>query len=189
MDEQQTGGWVEFGERTLYESRWVRLGLRDVRSPGGERFGYHVAHFPRIALALLLNPAGEVLLLWRYRLPIRRWGYELPGGLVEPDENPGAAAMRETVEETGWLPTGEATRLIEFEPLPGNVTAPMQVFLWRSFERVGEPTDPEEAGRVEWVPLSRAVELAGRDELLGAATAAALLYLHATTSGVAQSGG
>jgi ADP-ribose pyrophosphatase len=64
--------------------------------------------------------------------------------------------------------------------LPGNVTAPMDVYLWREFERVGEPTDAEEVGRVEWVPLARVPELAARGELLGAGTLVALLYFLAS---------
>jgi 8-oxo-dGTP pyrophosphatase MutT (NUDIX family) len=82
-------------------------------------------------------------------------GYELPGGLVEDDETPAEAAARETLEESGWAPAGEPARLIGFEPLPANVTAPMEVFVWRSFERAGEPSDPQEAARVDRVPLSR----------------------------------
>jgi ADP-ribose pyrophosphatase len=176
----QRGAWSSFGEQTIYQYWWLRLDVVDVEAPGGDRFGYHVVRLARIALAVLLDPVGEVLMLWRYRFPTRRWGFELPGGIVEEGETSAVAAGRETLEESGWAPVGEPARLIGFEPLPGNVTAPMEVFVWRSFERVGEPSDPQEAARVEWVPLSRVVELAGRGELLGAATTAALLYLHAT---------
>ena len=52
----------------------------------------------------------------------------------------------------------------------------MDVYLWLTFEHVGEPTDTEEAGRVDWVPLARVTDLAGRGELLGADTLVALLY-------------
>ena len=52
----------------------------------------------------------------------------------------------------------------------------MDVFLWREFEHVGEPTDTEEVGRLEWVPLSRVPDLAARGELLGSGTLVALLY-------------
>ena len=57
------------------------------------------------------------------------------------------------MEESGWAPVGEPEKLISFEPLPGNVTAPVDVFLWRRAEQVGEPTDTEEVGRLEWVPM------------------------------------
>jgi 8-oxo-dGTP pyrophosphatase MutT (NUDIX family) len=144
--------WTSFGEQTIYACRWLRLDVVDVEAPGGDRFDYHVVRLDRIALAILLNAADEVLMLWRYRFPIDRWGYELPGGLVEDGETPTAAAARETLEESGWAPAGKPARLIGFEPLPGNVTAPMEVFVWRTFERAGEPSDP---ARVDWVPLSR----------------------------------
>ena len=185
---EERGAWRTFGERPIYDSRWVRLGLVDVEAPHGKRWEYHVVHLPRIAIALIVNePAGEVLMLWRYRFATEQWGYELLGGLVEEGEGSAATAAREAAEESGWAPIGEPERLISFEPLPGNVTAPMDVYLWREFERVGEPTDAEEAGRVEWVPLSRVTELAARGELLGAGTLVALLY-YLTSRGVSVGG-
>ena len=172
-----TAAWRTFGERTIYDNRWVRLGLADVEAPNGERWEYHVVHLARIAIALIVNEAaGGVLMLWRYRFATEQWGYELLGGLVDEGEESAATAAREAAEESGWAPVGEPEKLISFEPLPGNVTAPMDVYLWREFEQVGEPTDAEEAGRVEWVPLSRVTELAARGELLGAGTLVALLY-------------
>lgn len=177
---EQHSSWRTYGERTIYDSRWVRLGLVDVEAPTGERWEYHVVHLPRIAVALLVNHADEVLMLWRYRFATDQWGYELLGGLVDEGERAEGTAAREAAEESGWAPVGPGEKLISFEPLPGNVTARMDVFMWRSFERVGEPTDAEEAGRVEWVPLARVPELAARGELLGAGTLVALLYFLAS---------
>lgn len=170
------GAWRTFGERTIYDNRWVRLGLVDVEAPNGERWDYHVVHFDRIAIAMIVNDADEVLMLWRYRFAIDQWGYELLGGLVEDGEEAAATAAREAAEESGWAPVGDPEPLISFEPLPGNVTAPVDVFLWRQAERIGEPTDTEEVGRVEWVPLSRVLELAGSGQLLGSGAVVPLLY-------------
>jgi 8-oxo-dGTP pyrophosphatase MutT (NUDIX family) len=163
------GVWRTFGEKTVYDSRpWVRVALVDVEAPDGERWDYHGVHFGRIAVAMIVDEdADTVLMLRRYRFPTDQWGYELLGGLVEDGEEPAATAAREAVEESGWSPVGSPEELIGFEPLPGNVTAPMSVYLWRQAERVGEPTDTEEVGRVEWVPLARVPELARRGELLG----------------------
>jgi hypothetical protein len=49
------------------------------------------------------------------------------------------------------------------------------VYLFRGVEKVGEPTDTEEAGRLEWVPLERVRELVQRNELLGGGTLIAVL--------------
>lgn len=170
------GEWRTFGERLLYDNRWVRLGLVDVEAPNGERWEYHVVHLGRIAIALIVNDADEVLMLWRYRFPTQQWGYELLGGLVDEGEEAAATAAREAAEESGWQPVGEPEKLISFEPLPGQATAPIDVYLWRQAKQIGEPTDTEETGRVEWVPLSRVIELAQRQELLGSGTLVALFY-------------
>ncbi|MGQ0842257.1 NUDIX domain-containing protein [Actinokineospora sp.] len=170
------GAWQTFGERLVYDNRWVKLGLVDVQAPNGERWDYHVVHLDRIAIALIVDDQERALMLWRYRFPTDQWGYELLGGLVEDGEEAAATAAREAAEESGWQPVGEPEHLISFQPLPGQVTAPVDVYLWRKAEKIGEPTDTEEVGRVEWVPLSRIPELAKRQELLGSGALVPLLY-------------
>lgn len=193
MTEAQHGAWRSFGTRNVYGSQWVQLDLVDVESPAGERWDYHVVRLPRIAIAVIINEvADEVLMLWRYRIVTEQWGFELLGGLVDEGETSATAAAREATEESGWAPVGEPEKLISFEPLPGNVTAPMDVYLWREFEQVGDPTDAEEAGRVEWVPLSHITGLAARGELLGSGTLVALMYylaLRGSAAGGQDEGG
>ncbi len=185
---EQRGGWQTFGEKTIYDNRWVRLGLVDVGAPNGARWDYHVVHLGRIAIALIVDDQDRALMLWRYRFVTDQWGYELLGGLVDSGEDAGGTAARETEEESGWRPIGEPEHLVSFEPLPGQVTAPVDVFLWRGAERIGEPTDTEEAGRVEGVSVSRVRELAQRGELLGSGTLVALLYYLASRGSATAAG-
>lgn len=175
MDDQP-GRWQVFGQRRVYDSRWVQLSLADVQTSSGARFEHHVVHLPRIAIAMIVNQRDEVLMLWRHRFATDQWGYELLGGLVETGEQPAETAAREAVEESGWQPLGPPEPLISFEPLPGQVSAPTEVFLWRQAEQVGQPSDPDEAGRVEWVALSRVPGLAAARQLLGAGTLVPLLH-------------
>lgn len=169
MAESQ-GQWATFGERTLYDNRWVRLSLVDVEAPNGERWEHHVVQLDPVAIAMLVNGRDEVLMLHRYRFAVDQWGYELLGGLVEDGEDPAATAAREAVEESGWRPTGEPVRLASFEPMPGMLRARTDVYLFEGADHVGEPTDTEEAGDLQWVPLDRVREMVTNNELLGGGT-------------------
>lgn len=178
---QEQGGWTVHGERPAYDNEWVRVGLVDVTSPDGERFDYHVVELAPIAVALIVDEHERALLLWKYRFLTQQWGYEMPGGMVDPGERSAASAARETAEESGWHVDGEPEHLLTLEPLPGQVRAQVDVYLWRGATHVGDPSDPEEVGNVEWVPIARVPELVAAGNVLGAATATALLYYVATS--------
>jgi ADP-ribose pyrophosphatase len=158
-----------------YTSPWMDLVLLDVGTPDGRRYEHHVARLPPSAMALVLDDEDRVLLLWKYRVVIDRWGYELPGGMIDAGEDAVTAAARECAEETGWSPRGEPELLFTLEPLPGQVVAPCAVYRWGDAAPTGGALDPEETGDVEWVPLEKIPALVGDGSVMGAATLGALL--------------
>lgn len=180
--------WKVRGSRTVYDNRWVKLELVDVEPPDGNRFEHHVVRLDPVAVALLINDDEEVLTLWRYRFAVDQWGYELVGGLVEAGEDPATTAAREAQEETGWRPIGEPEHIGTFQPLPGIIDAPVDAYLWRTAEKVGEPTDGEEAARIEWVPVDRILDLVRRGEVLGSGAIVPLLYYLASRAAGGPSG-
>lgn len=168
--------WRVFGERTLYDNRWVRLVQVEVEPPNGHRFWHHVVRLQTVALAIVLDDQDRVLMLWRHRFVTDEFAWELPGGIVGDDEDGPAAAAREVTEETGWRPTGAAQHLVSFQPMPGMVDTPHEVYLVRGAEHVGEPTDAEEAGRVDWIPVHNLPTLIQRGHVAGSGTLVGLLY-------------
>jgi 8-oxo-dGTP pyrophosphatase MutT (NUDIX family) len=165
-----------FSERTVYDNRWVRVTLVDIETPDGQRFEHHVVRLKTVAIAAVVDDQDRVLMLWRYRFVTDEWGWELPGGIAEAGEDASATAAREVLEETGWRP-GPLQHLFTFQPMPGMVDTPHALFVAGAAEMVGEPTDLEEAGVVDWVPMSRVRELIARGEVLGSGSLVALLYL------------
>jgi 8-oxo-dGDP phosphatase len=147
-----SGEWRTFGEQAIYDSPEVWLGQVDVGLPGGERIWRHVVRMPRSALMVLLDERARVLLLWRYRFVQGRWGWELPGGLVDEGEDPAAAAVRELEEQAGYR-AGEVRHLVSFQPFAESADAEHVVFIGRDGERVGDPVSSEPIKRAEWVPL------------------------------------
>jgi 8-oxo-dGTP pyrophosphatase MutT (NUDIX family) len=181
----ETSGWRAFGERPIYDSPDVWLGEVDVELPDGERIWHHVVRLSRAAVMVLLDEQDRVLLLWRHRFIPDRWGWELPGGLVDGDEAPTDAAQRELEEETGYH-AGRVEHLVTFQPLAGLVDSEHVVFTGRNPERIGEPTDLSESERADWVPLASVPELISAGQIWGAGTLVALLRL-LTVDGPADS--
>ena len=171
-----SGFWQAHGERAIYDSPWVWLGQVDVEPPGGDRYWHHVVRLRKAAVLALLDDEERVLMLWRHRFVPDRWGWELPGGLVDDGEEPAAAANRELAEETGYR-AGRMEHLVSFQPMPGTVDAEHHVYVGREPRRIGEPTDPAEAARVEWVPLASVPGLLAAGEIWSAASVAALPLL------------
>lgn len=64
--------------------------------------------------------------------------------------------------------------------MPGSIDAPVDVYLWRVAEKVGEPTDAEEVARIEWIPVDRVLNLVRRGEVLGAGAIIHPLYYPAS---------
>lgn len=147
--------WTVHGEREIYRSEWLALALADVELPDGTRFEHHVIRMPTMASGTVVeDPDRGVLLLWRHRFVTDTWGWEVPAGRIDPGETPEAAARRETLEETGWEP-GPITHLTTYFPHNGTADLAFHLFRAQGATHVGDPTDPHESDRVEWVSRDR----------------------------------
>lgn len=171
--------WQIHGERPLYDSRWVKLSLVDVEPPGVQRFEHHVVKLHHVAIAAVIDDQDRVLMMWRYRFVPDAFGWELPGGIVDPGEEPLQTALREVEEETGWRPDA-LQHVVTYQPMVGMVDSPHEIFVGQGAKLVGEPTDLEEAGHIAWVPLSDIPGLMARGDLMGSGTLVALLHILAT---------
>ncbi len=169
--------WIVHGRRPLYESEWIKLYKTDVELPDGQRFEHHTAWMPTAAMTALLNDdQTHVLLMWRHRFVPDLWNWELPGGLVDADEEPAEAAAREIEEETGYRPRS-MEHLVTFEPMIGMVNNPHHVFVGRGAERVGDPTEKTEMQRMDWVPLTQVPSLIAQGLVSNSGTLVALLHV------------
>ncbi|HET7388179.1 MAG TPA: NUDIX hydrolase [Nocardioidaceae bacterium] len=179
-DETPRTEWLVHGERSLYESRWVRLHLADVEAPNGERFEHHVVRMQRVAVAAVLDDDGEqLLMIRRHRFIDESWGWEVPVGIVERDESSATTAAREVEEETGWRPR-ELTRVLTYQPAIGIADTPHDVYAGTGADQVGAPTDVTEAEEVAWVPVARLPAMVGDDLIRDGATLVAVLHLLAS---------
>lgn len=175
-DEAERDRWVVHTERPIYENEWVTLGLAEITQPSGARFEHHTVTLPVAAMTVVLDDAGEqVLLSWRHRFVPDLWNWELPGGLVDNGEEPASTAAREVEEETGYRPRS-IEHLATFEPMAGTVRSAHHVFLARGAEPAGAPEELNE-GTFVWVPLADVPALIRRGEVGNSGALVGLLHV------------
>jgi 8-oxo-dGTP pyrophosphatase MutT (NUDIX family) len=168
--------WTVHGSRDVYDSPWVRVSLDDVEIPDGERFEHHVVHFPRASVtAVVTDDHSRVLLLWRHRFITASWGWEIPAGWADPDEDPETAIRREIEEETGWRPRN-VRLLTAYNALSGISDMRFNVFTASNAEYTGPPPDHSESSRVGWIPLSEVPKLAAEGQIQDGPSLTALTY-------------
>ncbi|HUY47994.1 MAG TPA: NUDIX hydrolase [Streptosporangiaceae bacterium] len=167
--------WTVHGSRDAYASDWVRVSLADIEIPGGERFEHHVVHFPRASVTAVVTDGPRVLLLWRQRFITGTWGWEVPAGWAEAGEDLADTARREIEEETGYRP-GPLRPMTAYNALSGISDMRFTAFIADGAERLGEPRDPGESSRVEWVPLAEVPALAAAGKIQDGPSLTALTY-------------
>ena len=88
------------------------------------------------------------------------------------------AARRETLEETGWRPD-RLSHLLTYQPTNGLSDQRFNLFLAQEAVYVGEPTDPGESERIEWVSVDDVAGIARRGEMIDGLSLTAVLYAFA----------
>jgi 8-oxo-dGTP pyrophosphatase MutT (NUDIX family) len=126
----------------------VRMRLRSPRT--GRTHTFYELRFPDWVNVVALTDDEQVVLIRQFRAGTRSLTWEIPGGLVEPGEEPLAAARRELREETGYE-AGEWRSLGAVLPNPAIQGNRCHTFLARGARRVGEP-QLEAAEDIDVVP-------------------------------------
>ncbi len=82
---------------------YVRVTLDAVQLPNGRIIpDWPTIHLPAFANVLVINGQRQALLVEGYKHGPGQTTWQVPGGLLEPEEEPLAAIQRELLEETGY---------------------------------------------------------------------------------------
>jgi ADP-ribose pyrophosphatase len=163
----------------ILSSKYIHKNIRldDCELPDGQRLEGTVFEFRDWVTVMALTPAREMVLIRQYRHGAGKVILEMPGGIVDlQDENPLAAARRELLEETGYA----SDNFIEVgcvSPNPANHTNRVHSFLALDAVIAGpQHLDPTEEIEVVLTPLDEVITMAKNGELLQSMQVAALFF-------------
>jgi ADP-ribose pyrophosphatase len=141
--------------------------------PNGFQIQRAVVQHSGSAVVMLVDRRRQVLLVRQYRLPARKYLWELPAGRMDPGETPLQSARRELREETGFT-ARKWSKLVSYYASPGFLAEKMNIFL------AEEPTEgnatPMEDERIEsrWFSIRELHERVAKGTLEDGKTIAAL---------------
>ena len=132
--------WTILNMELSQDYRLFQVYQKQVRSPRtGDILKVQTIQTPDWVLVIPVTPEKEVIMMRQYRHGSEEICLELPGGLVDPeDESPAVAAQRELLEETGCqgadhVPIGECY------PQPAVLTNKCFFYLARDVKKIREP--------------------------------------------------
>ena len=99
-----SNGWETCGERILLETPIVSVKSGPVKSGrNGKKKDFIYFDFPDWVNVIAITPEKKLVMIRQFRYGSKREEIEIPGGMIDPGEDPVTAGCRELSEETGYV--------------------------------------------------------------------------------------
>lgn len=113
----------------IYKGKIFNI-FREFIERNGKRYFVEIVEHPGAVVIFPLKDDGKIVLVKQYRYPIKKTIYEFPAGTLERDEKPEECALRELLEETGYM-AEKVEYLGSFYASPGYSTEILYAYLAR----------------------------------------------------------
>jgi 8-oxo-dGTP pyrophosphatase MutT (NUDIX family) len=101
--QHQIKPWTIQQSTIVYSKKWMQIKEEICQLPDGQIINpYFVIDVPNFCNVVMVTNQDEIVMVEQYRHAAGIISLELPGGMVEPGEDPMLAAKREMEEETGY---------------------------------------------------------------------------------------
>ncbi len=165
----------------VYDGRVVKLDLDTVEAPDGSELRLEMVRHPGAAAVVPLlsepgSPDPAVLMIKQYRYAAGGTIWEIPAGVLEPNESPADCARRELLEEVGAT-AREITHLTTIFTTPGFTDEKIHLFMATGLQVTDTNHEPDEFIEVAPLAISRALEMIRDGEIIDAKSIAGLLFV------------
>ena len=123
-----------------------------------------VLHLPGAVAVIAENSEGNLLFVSQYRHAVETELLEIPAGMLEKDEDPADAALRELQEETGYK-AEKLVKLVDFFTSPGVVKEKIHIYMASGLTFVGQDLDADEFINVRTFTPKQVSEMIDNNQL------------------------
>ncbi|MGA7933670.1 MAG: NUDIX hydrolase [Kovacikia sp.] len=104
LEENRHKPWKVLKAEEIFTAEpWIKLSVQQVALPDGRTVDeYYQIALQEYAVIVAQTMDGRIILERQYKHGLRHVSLALPGGAIEPGEDPLTAAKRELLEETGY---------------------------------------------------------------------------------------
>lgn len=92
---------AEYENKKGMTKHWMIASRKDYDTLSNQYFHQGEEKVDAVVIAALHRETGKLVLIRQFRLPLNDYIYELPAGLIDPNETPESTLSRELKEETG----------------------------------------------------------------------------------------
>ena len=155
----------KLSREVIYESEWISLYADKVKFQDGFILDkYHFAHFDNDSVGIVvLNDNNDVLLIKSNRYITQSEEWEIPAGRVDKGESLKDAAVRETLEETGYT-ISEPKLFYRYNPSNGSSDQVFTLFKAVALENKG-PFDQNEVSEIAWFSKEKIMEMLKNNDI------------------------
>ena len=174
--------WTENSRNILHDCRIFNLYQVDKISPDGNPGSFYLLDSPDwiTVIPLITDNMGEecFLIVEQYRHGSNEITLEFPAGMIDLEESPKDAAVRELLEETGYM-AGEVIEIGAVSPNPAFMNNISHTFLARDLELNGaQNLDMHEYIHFHLIPVTEVLKKMGTGRYSNGVMMMALAYYH-----------
>ncbi len=145
---------------------FVQVFREKLKLPNTDFYDYYTVETrPESVMTIILNGKNEILITKEWRPAVSDFVLSFPGGFLDDNENPETCALREALEETGWI-CSVKRYLGSCYPLPGLLRQKMHIFLLEAKEYRKPMLEPTESIQTSWISMEEFKEYLLRNESL-----------------------
>ena len=161
--------------KVVFKGRRIKLITEDHLLPNGRIAYREYIEFPQSVAVLPILSKDELILLYQYRAPLRKWIYEVPAGIIEEGEEPEEAARRELEEETGYI-AKKLSKAFTAYLAPGYSNELMHAFIAEDLVESKAHPEPYEVIRVVKFSMKEVIKMIRSGKIDDMKTIALILY-------------